>query len=81
MTDNLILQRYRDLAVMIIVNAINDYLSDKEYSAKLLKSWMDNCTYIDYLGIDREWMFMRVVALKRAGYKKLEGFHTYGENF
>lgn len=81
MTDNLILQRYRELAVMSIVEGINEYLGDKDYPNKLLRIWIDECSYFDYLEIDKEWTYHRLLALKRAGYKKLEGFHTYGENF
>lgn len=76
--EELIFERYRELAVHIIQRQIIDYLGSKKITDYGFRRWLNNCTYIDYLGYDREWIYERVTEMKRNG-EKLKGVHLYGD--
>lgn len=79
MTDDVILERYRELAASAILQGINDYLNHDEETEKELKKWMSESSLFDYLGINRDYVYRQVLKLKKEGVKNLKGFRNYGK--
>lgn len=79
MEDKVIHDRYKELACAVIAQGINDWLhyDQNEYS---LYKWMRKCPFFDYLGIDREYVYAKVLKLKEKGYKSLR-FYNYGKDY
>ena len=65
MIDKVIHQRYRGLAAAAIMQGVNDWLQDKKASAYSLYRWIEECDYFDYLGIDREYFYVKVLNMKK----------------
>lgn len=71
MTDNIIHERYRELATASITQGVNDWLGNKEADDYELYKWLQDCEWFDYLGLDREYFFVRILDLRRRGVKKI----------
>lgn len=78
MEDNLIHERYRQLACASILQAVEDFLKDKHSDEHIFYTWCNNCSYFDYLGLDREYFYVKVLKMKEKGIKKVRKF-TYGK--
>lgn len=76
--DDVIIKKYRELACASIVQGINDWLQDKESTDYELYKWLNDCTWFDYLNLDREYFYVRIIRLKRQGVKALKGL-KYGK--
>lgn len=63
MTDNVIHKRYRELACSIIQQETANFINRKNYTDYAFYRWISDCVYFDYLGIDREYFYVK--ALKR----------------
>lgn len=80
MTDDVILERYRELAAAAILQGINDYLNyESEETEEELKQWMDESNLFDYLGINRDYVYRQVLKLKKQGVHNLKGVKKYGQ--
>lgn len=81
MTDEVILERYRELAAAAILQGINDFLDyESEETEEELKRWMYESSLFDYLGLNREYIFKQVCKLKKEKKKNLKGVKRYGFN-
>lgn len=69
--DKLRADRYRELACASIIQGVNDWLEKKEADDYELYKWIQDCTWFDYLNLDREYFFIRILKLKEKGVKKL----------
>ena len=78
MTDGVIHLRYRELACASIQQGINDWLGDKYATDYDLYKWLQDCEWFDYLQIDRDYVFVKIIKLKRQGKKKVR-FRDYGK--
>lgn len=78
--DNVIIKRYRELACASIVQGINDWLSDKKATEQELYDWIMDCNWFDYLDLDREYFYVRILRMKRQGVKALKGLR-YGKAY
>lgn len=72
MSDNVMYENYRLLACASIVQAVNDFLGDDKSDGFLFYTWCTNCSYFDYLDIDRERFYCKVLKLKEKGIKKVK---------
>ena len=70
--------RYRELACASIVQGVNDWLENKYSDDYDLYMWIENCSWFDYLGLDREYFFVKVLELKEKGIRKVR-FGDYGK--
>lgn len=79
MEERIIHERYRELACSAIAQGINDWLHYKgsEYS---LYKWLNECVFFDYLGLDREYFYAKILKLREKGCKNLR-FYNYGKNY
>lgn len=78
--DNVLSERYRELACACIEQGINDWLGNKLADDYELYKWLQDCTWFDYLGLDREYFYVKVLKMKRKGIKKLRR-NKYGKPF
>ena len=76
MKEDIIYVRYKELAASAIIYGINEYLQG-DYSAEYLKNWLEECTLLDYLNVNREALFERVWYMKRKGIKYVKGIRDY----
>lgn len=76
--DDVIINKYRELACASIVQGINDWLSDKKATEQELYDWLMECDWFDYLDLDREYFFVRILRMKRQGVKAIKGL-KYGK--
>ena len=76
--DDVIINKYRELAWASIVQGINDWLSDKKATEQELYDWLMECDWFDYLNLDREYFYVRILRMKRQGVKALKGL-KYGK--
>lgn len=76
--DDVIINKYRELACASIVQGINDWLSDKKATEQELYDWLMECDWFDYLNLDREYFYVRILRMKRQGVKALKGL-KYGK--
>lgn len=76
--DNVIINKYRELACASIVQGIEDWLNNDEASEYDLYEWLQECSWFDYLKIDRDYVYVKVLRLKGKGVKKLKGV-KYGK--
>lgn len=80
MEDNLIHEKYRQLAYAIITQSVDDFLSQyKHIDDYDFYRWCTECVYFDYLNIDREHFYLKVLKLKERGVKKVGGIYS-GKN-
>lgn len=79
MKEDLIHARYKELAASAIIYGINEYLQG-DYTVDYLKEWLEECTLLDYLNVDRDALFERVQYMKRRGIKYVKGIRDYGKN-
>lgn len=78
--DNVLSERYRELACASIEQGINDWLGNKLADDYELYKWLQDCIWFDYLGLDREYFYVKVLKMKKKGYKKLRR-NKYGKPF
>lgn len=71
MEDKVIHDNYKELACAIIEQAVTDWLGSKDSGEYAFYKWMKSCDLFDYLNLDREWFFKRVVDMKRRKVRKL----------
>lgn len=64
MTDRIIHERYRELAASAIKRGVFDWLGKPGATDYELYSWIQNCDLFDYLGIDREYFYVKVLRLR-----------------
>lgn len=76
--DDVIMDRYKELACASIIQGINDWLQDKESTDYDLYKWLNDCTWFDYLNLDREYFYVRIIRLKRQGVKYIRS-SRYGK--
>lgn len=76
MTDNVIHERYRQLAFAIIIQRVNDFLNDKVTEDDFFR-WCTSCIYFAYLSVDGERLFLKVIKLKNKGVKNVRS--EYGK--
>lgn len=80
MTDEVILERYRELAAAAILQGINDYLDhNSKETEEGLKRWIDESSLFDYLGLSRDYVYKQVLKLKKEGVCNLKGVKRYGK--
>lgn len=77
MTNKVIHERYRELAVSAIMQGINDYLEGRD-TENQFEYWVAQNDFFDYLALDRKWITDRVKYLKRKGIKEIGGIRGYG---
>ena len=70
--DDVIHERYRELACASIVAGINEWLQDDEASDYKLYKWLNECTWFDYLELDREYFYVKILKLKRKGIRSIK---------
>lgn len=81
MEDNLIYEKYKELAIASIRQSLEDFLEcNCEFKDKPVKQqiqiftdWVLFCDYFDILRINREIFLKKSLLLKRRGIKKLPG--------
>ena len=78
MEDDVIHERYRELACASIEQGINDYLDGTDTIWEFEK-WVNESVMFDYLDLDRVWILERVKYLKRCGVRKIGGTREYGK--
>ena len=78
MEDEVIYRRYRELACSIIAQGVNDWLRSKGKTEYSLYHWIENCPWFDYLNLDREYFYVKVLNLKEKGVKSIK-FYNYGQ--
>ena len=78
--DEVIYERYRELACAVIAQGINDWLHDDNATEYALYKFFKNCIFFDYLDLDREYFYAQVVKLKKKGWKSIR-FYNYGKNY
>lgn len=79
MEDNLIYEKYKELAIASIRQALEDFLEGKyDFKNKTVREqiqrftdWVLFCDYFDILNINRELFLQKSLLLKRRGIKKL----------
>ena len=64
MTDRIIHERYRELAARVIRQGVFDWLGKPSATDYELYSWIQNCDLFDYLGIDKEYFYVKVLRLR-----------------
>lgn len=69
--DELIHEKYRELACSIILQTAEDFLNDGFVDEFHFYKWLNDCSYFDYLDLDREYFYVKVLNLKKKGIKKL----------
>lgn len=69
MEDDLIHERYKELACAIVEQGINDWLRTGTDKYQLYYFLM-HCPWIDYLKIDREYLYVKVLKLKKEQKRK-----------
>lgn len=71
--DNVIYERYRELACTSIAFAINEYLAEPktELSDAKFIHWVYECEWFDLLPINRELVIRKVTELKKIGLRKI----------
>lgn len=67
--DEVIMERYRELACASILQGINDWLQDEDASDYQLYKWLNDCTWFDYLELDREYFYVKILKLREQGIK------------
>lgn len=66
MTDNVIHERYRELACSIIKAEAIRFINAPNYTDYSFYKWLNECVYFDYLGIDREYFYVKTLKKKAA---------------
>lgn len=79
MEDDVILQRYKELACEAVRKGVNDYLYDKEMSDYAFYTWIQNCMWFDYLDIDRDYFYVKALRLKENKVKKTKRSVSYAK--
>lgn len=71
--DNVIYNRYRELACTSIFYAINEYLGAENNDTEddLFIKWVYDCEWFDLLPLNRELVIKGVMNLKREGVKRI----------
>lgn len=69
--DDVIHTKYRELACSIILQTTEDFLNDKFVDDYHFYKWIADCSYFDYLDLDREYFYVKVLKLKKKGIKKV----------
>lgn len=71
--DNVIYNRYRELACTSIFYAINEYLKAENNDTEddLFIKWVYDCEWFDLLPLNRELVIKGVMNLKREGVKSI----------
>lgn len=72
MEDKVIHERYRQLACAVIEQLINDWLDKEDASDYSLYKAMQDCDWFDYLDLDREYLYVKVLDLKKKKRKKVK---------
>ena len=80
MDDELIQQRYRELACAVIAQGISDWLREPRTTDYSLYKWMNNCPWFDFLNLDREYFYAKVLKLREKGVRSIS-FYNYGKNY
>ena len=78
MEDEVIHQRYRELACAVIAQGISDWLKEPVRRDYSLYRWMNKCPWFDYLGLDREYVYAKALKLREKGVRSVS-FHNYGK--
>lgn len=81
MEDNIIYDKYKELAIASIRQGLEDFLGSKyEFKKKsfneqvqIYTDWVLFCDYFDILNINREIFIKKSLILKRKGIKRLPG--------
>ena len=64
MNEELIHERYRELACAAIAQGVNDWLRVETSTEYGLYKWIQETDYFDYLGIDRDYFYVKVLKLR-----------------
>ena len=65
MEDKVIHERYRELACAVIMYQVKKYLEPKNKMTDYeLYCFIQNCNYFDYLGIDRDYFYVKCLKIK-----------------
>ena len=78
--EEVIYERYKELACAIIAQGINDWLKKPDATEYSLYKFINNCTMFNYLDLDREYVFTQVLKLKEKGWKSIR-FYNYGKDY
>lgn len=79
MEDNIIYDKYKELAIASIRQALEDFLEGKrEFKGKelieqiqIFVSWVLYCEYFDLMNINRELFIKKSLKLKKEGIKRI----------
>ena len=64
-----VMERYKELACEVIVSIINDWLEDKKADEYKLYDDFQKCDWFDYLDLDRDYLFIKCLHLRKKGTK------------
>ena len=64
MEDLIIHERYRELACMVIQQAIEDYVNSDIITDDDFYRWVMTCDYFNHLRVDKERIYARAVKIK-----------------
>lgn len=65
--DELIHEKYKELACAVIQQVVEDFLKDYKMDNYAFYKWCMECDYFDYLDLDREYFYVKVLKLKEKG--------------
>ena len=77
--EKVIYERYKVLACDIIIQMIDDFLKSETMTDYDLYKDFENCSYFDYLDLDREYLYVKVLELKKKGVRHVKFIHDQGE--
>ena len=78
MKEDIIHERYRELACASIQQGINDWLRSNK-SPYVLYKWLNECDWFDFLNLDREYFYVKVLELKEKGITSVNMGSRYGK--
>lgn len=75
-------EKYREIACEAIKQGIEDYLTGRD-SEDELRSWIDESSLFDYLGLNREWFINKAIELRSKNVKSIKNVcrRGYGKKF
>lgn len=80
MKNDVIADRYKELACASIIVAVNDFLEDEqnETNDNLFINWVYKCLWFDLLPLNRELFIRRVFSLRDRGIKHVNYLNNKG---
>lgn len=79
MADKVIHERYRELACAAIQAGVNEWLGSRDANEYALYKWLQECDWFDYLNLDREYFYVKILELRDKGKEKINLTTRYGK--